>query len=189
MQTSRCLSFPSCSPLTSEKQIVERIFSGKKSYISAICQFLCLFAPLPLVVILESECIWLLPFRLSSGCPRWRLACTCHATCAVAAAWSWSASLPSAPRTAASPPPGRRLRDASWARCCHTRDASLSVAASVRNPRTWSDPRNEHVSENMDSTLFQFADRIPKGGQTINIKLFIGLKWDNKWMSFRKCMT
>lgn len=32
------------------------------------------------------------PFRLGSGCPRWRLACTWHATCAVAAARSRSAA-------------------------------------------------------------------------------------------------
>ena len=54
------------------------------------------------VCVCVSVCIWLLPFRLSSGCPRWRLACTCHATCAVAAAQSRRASsvLPSASASA-----------------------------------------------------------------------------------------
>lgn len=50
-------------------------------------------------------CLYLQPFRLSSGSPRWRLACTCHATCAVAAARSRGAA--SAPRTAAPRPPTR----------------------------------------------------------------------------------
>lgn len=72
-----------------------------KSCIWAECHFFFLFLTRSRVVIFESACICWLPFRLSSGCPRWRLACTCHATCAVAAARSWRASLPSAPRTAA----------------------------------------------------------------------------------------
>lgn len=46
-------------------------------------------------------CLFLQPFRLGSGCPRWRLACTCHATRAAAVARSRRAA--SAPRTAASP--------------------------------------------------------------------------------------
>ena len=46
-----------------------------ESYISANCQFFLLITHLArFVVILESVCIWLLPFRLSTGSPRWRLA-------------------------------------------------------------------------------------------------------------------
>lgn len=84
----------------------------KKSYISANCQrsfcrvslSLLVFLPVFVFVLLfllraAANC----PFRLGSGWPRWRLACTCHATCAVAAARSRrGAASASAPRT---PPP------------------------------------------------------------------------------------
>lgn len=87
-RTSRCVPFPFSSPLSSLKQCVE--WFPKESYISANCQFffLSFFIPALGLLLFWNLCIWLLPFCLSSGCPRWRLACTCHATCAVAAARS-----------------------------------------------------------------------------------------------------
>lgn len=101
--TIRSLSFPFCFRLPALKRLVQLVW-GEKLHLGKlpIFFFLLLFwFPSPFVVIFESTCIWLLPFRLSLGCPRWRLACTCHATCAVAAAQNWRASFPSAPRTAA----------------------------------------------------------------------------------------
>lgn len=90
-QTSGCLSFPFCSMLNRWKELH-----------LVICQSLYPRVRFLLGVFffpLWNLCVRLLPFRLGSGCPRWRLACTCHATCAVAAAQSRKAA--SAPRTAA----------------------------------------------------------------------------------------
>lgn len=104
-QTSRCLSFPFCSPLFPINQCVEWVSGRKKLHLGKLPIFFFFFLFLRPLCCYFGICVyvWLLPFRLSSGCPRWRLACTCHATCAVAAARSRRAAsaLPSAPRTAA----------------------------------------------------------------------------------------
>lgn len=63
-QTSRCLSFPFCSPLFPIKQCVEWVSEGgEKSYISANCQFFFFlfsffYSRARFVVILESVCMY-----------------------------------------------------------------------------------------------------------------------------------
>lgn len=59
-QTSRCLSFPFCSPLFPIKQCVEWVSEGGKSYISANCQFFFLFfffIPAPALLLFWNLCV------------------------------------------------------------------------------------------------------------------------------------
>lgn len=133
-RTSRCLSFPFCSALSSLKQFVEWVSEEKKSYISANCQILLLPRPVCCYFGISVYSGAALSPRL--GMPKME-ACvylTCNMRSSGCTEPESIISPPISTTDSRSPPPRPQpLRDGRKKKCSHSRDGRkrLTIYGSV----------------------------------------------------------